>query len=88
MAIWYFDSVNGSDSNGGHSANDAKQNYNPSGTAAGDTFLFKRGATQVVTTALQWVQNGSLRRNARDMAHMGKLKFPIRSGSMVRQAET
>src|SRR4051794_6179999 len=58
MATWYFDSANGSNSNNGTSPDTPKQNYNPSGSAAGDTFLFKRGTTQTVTTALQWVQNG------------------------------
>src|SRR6478736_6732066 len=54
MATWYFDAVGGSDSNGGHSPSDALQNYtsfNTGLTVAGDTFLFKRGTTQTITTA-------------------------------------
>jgi parallel beta-helix repeat protein len=57
MTIWYFDAVNGSDSNPG-TKEAPKQFYNPAISAAGDTFLFKRGVTQVVTTPYQWVQNG------------------------------
>lgn len=59
MTTRYFDSVNGLDANDGLSAATAKQNYNPNGSSAGDTFLFKRGTTQtIVGTSLQWVQNG------------------------------
>lgn len=52
MTIWYFDSVNGSDSNDGKSIAQAKKSYAqfrqnvPS--APGDTFLFKRGTTQKI----------------------------------------
>lgn len=54
MAIqtWYFDSVNGSDSNGGHSPNNALQNYstfNTGLTGLGDILLFKRGTTQTIS---------------------------------------
>src|SRR6478736_3715489 len=62
MADWYFDSVSGSDSNGGHSASDAKQNYSAfsAGTAAaGDRLLFKRGTTQTITADLKSVRSGS-----------------------------
>ena len=58
MTTWYFDAVNGLDANDGLTAATAKQTYNPGISAAGDTFLFKRGVTQVVTTTNQWVQNG------------------------------
>lgn len=60
MTTWYFDSVNGSDSNDGKSPEKAKQNYSPNGSAAGDKFLFRRGTTQTVTTTSwgHWVQNG------------------------------
>ncbi|HEX8874143.1 MAG TPA: right-handed parallel beta-helix repeat-containing protein [Nitrosospira sp.] len=61
MTTWYFDSVNGSDSNNGTSASTPKQNYSafPLGLAApGDTFLFKRGTTQTITTAYKGVKNG------------------------------
>ena len=57
MTTWYFDAVNGSDSNPG-TEEAPKRFYNPAISAAGDTFLFKRGVTQVVTTPYQWVQNG------------------------------
>lgn len=58
MTTWYFDSVNGSDSNNGTSTSTPKQNYSPTGTAAGDTFLFKRGTTQTVTVDYLWPQIG------------------------------
>lgn len=58
MTTWYFDSVNGSDSNNGTSPATPKKTYSPSGTLAGDTFLFKRGTTQTVTASYQWMQGG------------------------------
>src|SRR5574340_1271753 len=58
MTIWYFDAVNGSNGNNGTSPNTPKQTYSPSGTLPGDTFLFKRGTTQTVTTNYQWMQGG------------------------------
>lgn len=59
MTTWYFDAIGGSDSSDGLTPATAKQNYNPGISAAGDTFLFKRGVTQVVRVANQWVQNGT-----------------------------
>ena len=61
MTTWYFDSVNGSDSNNGTSVNTPKQNYSAFSlglAAAGDTFLFKRGTTQTITTAYKGVKDG------------------------------
>ena len=49
MADWYFDSVNGSDSNDGHSPAKAKQYYATAGTTTGDRFFFKRGTEQNVS---------------------------------------
>lgn len=59
MTIWHFDSVGGLDANDGLTPDTAKQTYNPGISLAGDTFLFKRGTTQVVTVTNQWVQNGT-----------------------------
>lgn len=58
MTIWYFDSVNGSDSNDGKSIATAKKTYTPTGGANGDTYLFKRGTTQTVTVVGQWIWDG------------------------------
>lgn len=62
MATWYFDAVNGSDSNGGHSASDAKKNWNAfvlGTSAAGDWFLFRLGTTQVISTAFITFRTGT-----------------------------
>lgn len=58
MTTWYYDSVNGLDENDGTSEDAPKKTYSPTGTAAGDTLLFKRGTTQVVTVDYQWMQGG------------------------------
>ncbi|HEX8874144.1 MAG TPA: right-handed parallel beta-helix repeat-containing protein, partial [Nitrosospira sp.] len=61
MTTWYFDSVNGSDSNSGTSTSAPKQNYSAFSlglAAPGDTFLFKRGTTQTITTAYKAVASG------------------------------
>lgn len=50
MATWYFDSVNGSDSNNGLSEATPKASYyafDLGTSGVGDTFLFKRGTTQL-----------------------------------------
>jgi parallel beta-helix repeat protein len=59
MTTWYFDAVNGLDANDGLTPDTAKQTYNPGISATSDTFLFKRGVTQIVTTPNQWIQNGA-----------------------------
>lgn len=54
MATYYFDSVNGNDSNPGTDINAPKATYDAwtqASTAAGDRFLFKRGTTQLITTS-------------------------------------
>ena len=57
MTVWYFDSDGGSDSNNGKSEGAAKKFYETfvlagfPGAAQGDTYLFKRGTTQVISAA-------------------------------------
>jgi parallel beta-helix repeat protein len=55
MTTWYFDSVNGLDANAGTSEGAAKASYDAFRVAGlgtnSDTYLFKRGTTQVITTA-------------------------------------
>ena len=61
MTTWYFDSVNGSDSNNGTNINTPKASYsafNLGSSTAGDTFLFKRGAEQVIAAAYKSVRSG------------------------------
>lgn len=63
MTTWYFDSVNGLDANAGTSASSPKQSYTAfvlAGLGAnGDTFLFKRGTTQTITSAFISFRNGT-----------------------------
>lgn len=62
MTIWYFDSINGSDSNNGTSSNTPKQSFsafNGYTPAPGDTVLFRRGTTQIITTAYKGVRSGA-----------------------------
>ncbi|MBA4141945.1 MAG: right-handed parallel beta-helix repeat-containing protein [Nitrosospira sp.] len=62
MATWYFDSVNGLDANNGTSSATPKQNYHlfsHAGATFGDTFLFKRGTTQIVNTAFTAALRGN-----------------------------
>ena len=58
MATWYFDAVNGSNANPG-TIDLPKQTWDATGTAPGDTFLFKRGVEQIVTTPTRGIRSGS-----------------------------
>jgi parallel beta-helix repeat protein len=64
MTTWYFDSVNGSDVKDGKSEANAKASYNEfaktfTGALPGDTYLFKRGATQIAEIANIGVRTGA-----------------------------
>ena len=60
MATYYFDWDNGSDSNAGASESAPWKSYDAkfSSTADNDILYFKRGATQITTTAFLGVRNG------------------------------
>ena len=62
MADWYFDWDNGSDANAGNSAAAPKKSYdafNLNSAAAGDTFWFKRGTRQIISTQWKYVKPGA-----------------------------
>lgn len=74
MAIYYFDSVNGSDSNNGISEQTPWANWQAKFGAnvfAGDTCAFKRGTQQVVTTQFQGLRGGSNAANPSKMIAYG-----------------
>lgn len=61
MTTYYFDWDNGDDTNNGTSSATPKKSYDAYtalGTA-GDSFLFKRGTTQIISTAFKSVRSGS-----------------------------
>lgn len=63
MTTWYFDWDNGSDSNAGTSAAAPKKKsydaFNLNLASAGDTFLFKRGTRQIISTQWKYVKPGA-----------------------------
>ena len=62
MTSYYFDSVNGLDTNDGLTTSTPKQSYDAyaqGSMTAGDTYYFKRGTTQVISTLNTQVKAGS-----------------------------
>lgn len=62
MTTWYFDATNGVDANAGTSISAPKkmwENFSQPSAAAGDTFLFLRGTTQVFVNGFTQLKGGT-----------------------------